>query len=195
LFGDYTTSSPNDPIAPFATDDKLDHSDTAEVHYRVSSRHLALASPWFKRALSKYGWSESGRNPEDGMFHVKAADWDEEALLVVLNILHLRNGKVPRSVSLEMLAKIAVLVDYYECGEALEVFTEKWIESLKASTPVPSTYDRDLVLWIWVSWIFDLADHFERATAVVIKEGQETLRNLELPIPSKVSSKFLVILF
>lgn len=125
MFGGRTTTSPNEPITNLATDDKPDHSDPAEVNYRVSSRHLVLASPWFKRALSEEGWSEFSRNPEDSLFHVKAADWNEEALLILLNILDLRNGKVPRAVSLEMLGKIAVLVDYYECGEALEVFTEK----------------------------------------------------------------------
>jgi hypothetical protein len=37
-----------------------------------------------------------------------------------------------------MLAKIAVWIDLYDCAEALESFTERWIEYLrvKASTRV-----------------------------------------------------------
>ena len=121
---------------------------------------------------------------------ITAADWDEEAFLILLNILHLRNRKVPRIVSLEMLAKIAVLIDYYECGEALEGFTEKWVGSLVAVTPMPLTYCRDLVLWIWVTWAFSSAAHFERATAVAVKESTEAFRDLGLPIPPKVSCEF-----
>lgn len=53
----------------------------------------------------------------DGLYHVPAEDWDGEALLCVLQVLHLHNSQVPRTVSLEMLAKIAVLVDFYKCAD------------------------------------------------------------------------------
>jgi hypothetical protein len=76
-----------------------------------------LASPWFSRALKKEGWSESDQNEKDGLIHISASDWDAEAFLILLNVLHLRNRSVPDKVSLDMLAKIAVLVDYYECDE------------------------------------------------------------------------------
>jgi hypothetical protein len=163
-----------------------EESEIKGIQYRVSSRHLTLASPWFKRAMTKEGWSESSRNEEDGLFHITADDWDAEAFLIMLNIFHVRNKKVPRTISLEQLAKIAVLVDYYECGEVLEVFTDMWIQFLKVRASVPSTYCRDLVLWIWVSWVFDVSDYFMRATAVAIKQSEKTLSTLDLPIPAKV---------
>jgi hypothetical protein len=148
-----------------------------------------LASPWFERALKKDGWVESNRNPEDGLFHVTTTNCDAGAFLLFLNVLHVRNGGVPRIVSLKMLAKTAVLVNYYECGEALELVQERWIIRLKGYKPVPSIYDRDLVLWTWVSWAFNLDDCFERATAVAIEQNEETLRTLELQIPGSVSGE------
>lgn len=44
----------------------------------------------------------------NGKYQLKAYYWDEEAFMVILNIVHLRNKKVPRDVSFEMLAKVSV---------------------------------------------------------------------------------------
>lgn len=66
---------------------------------------------------------------------------------MLLNIFHLQTKQVPRVINLELLAKVDVLVDYYECGEAIEMFTAMWINEVK-KTAIPSVYCRDLVLWI-----------------------------------------------
>lgn len=39
-------------------------------------------------------------------------DWDADALLILMHIMHGQTRRVPRSVSLELLAKIAVLPDH-----------------------------------------------------------------------------------
>lgn len=54
------------------------------------------------------------------LIHTTLEDWDREALLNVLNVLHTRNQNVPRQISLEMLDKIAIIVSYFECCEAVE---------------------------------------------------------------------------
>ena len=156
-----------------------------EVHYQVSSRHLQLASPWFKRAMAKETWSES--KLEDGKYQIIAHDWDEQAFLMLLNIFHLRTKQVPRVIPLELLAKVGVLVDYYECGEAIEMFTAMWIDEVKKIATL-SIFCRNLVLWIWIAWIFDLPKHFEDVSAVAIKYGKLDMDTLELPIPAFVSS-------
>lgn len=162
-------------------------SESCEIHYHVSSRHLQLASPWFKRAMAQDTWVES--RSEDGKFQIVAHDWDEGTFLLLLNIFHLRNKQVPRVISLETLAKVGVLVDYYECGEAVEMFTAVWIATFK-KTDIPSTFCRSVVLWIWIAWIFDLHEHFEYASIVAIKDGKMAMDTLGLPIPASVSSKF-----
>lgn len=83
------------------------------IRFRVCAGNLMSASPWFNRVLAKNGWMESNRNLEDKCYYISAEDWDEEAFLILMNIFHLRNREVPRTVTLETLAKIAVLVDYY----------------------------------------------------------------------------------
>jgi hypothetical protein len=164
------------------------------IHYHVSSRHLMVASSWFMRAMTKEGWAESSRNEEDKLFNIKAANWDPEAFLILLNIFHLRNRQVPRTVSLEMLAKIAVLVDYYhDCGEAIELFTTIWIDHLRANSTIPTTYCRDLVLWICIARVFNLRDDFNQATLVAVTQSEETFRTLRLPISSSVCGESIVI--
>ncbi|UPX16917.1 uncharacterized protein EKO05_0007298 [Ascochyta rabiei] len=183
--------------APLHTADRAGPTDNAktsvssaepegkDIHFHVSSQHLQLVSPWFKRAMTKEGWAESKLT--NGHYQVRAHDWDEQAFLMVLNIFHLRNKQVPRNVPLEMLAKLAVLVDYYECGEAIELFTAMWINKVK-ETAIPSSYCRDLILWVWVAWVFDMPEHCQRATAVVMKELKEAMPTLGLPFPNFVSS-------
>lgn len=106
---------------------------------------------------------EATPNPEDGRFYIGASDWDENALLILLNVFHLRKRRIPREVSLEMLAKIAVLVDYYELEkvEAMEDHINDWADSVRQTHTVPRLYNRDLILWIFVSAILNMSPEFK----------------------------------
>jgi hypothetical protein len=168
----------------------LQSTEDSPIHYHVSSQHLQLASPWFKRAMTNETWAES--KSVDGHYHIIAHDWDSNALLVLLNILHLRNRQVPGVISLEFLAKMAVLVDYYECSEAIEPFTSIWTGNMK-NIVVPSAFCRDVVLWICVAWIFAIPERFQAACAVAIKEGKDNMDTLGLPIPPCVLGLFFIL--
>jgi len=158
-------------------------SHEEEIQYHVSSSHLRLASPKFESMLFRGNWKEGIPNENDGCYYIPTEDWDGEAFLILLNALHLRNRQVPRSVSLVMLAKIAVLVDYYNCAEAVELSTEMWVKHLKNTTPIPSKYCRDLMLWMCIAWVLRLPQEFAQTTAVAIKRSkQEELSTLGLPI-------------
>jgi hypothetical protein len=116
------------------------NTEEAEVSYYVSRRHLVSASSALDRMISGADWKEGNLDENDSLYHVPAQDWDSEALLYVLQILHLRNGQVPRTIPLEMLAKIAVLIDFYDCAEVLESFIERWIEYLESPLPFHRTF-------------------------------------------------------
>lgn len=135
---------------------------------------------------------ESGLDPEYGKRHISAEDWDEEAFLILMNIIHLRNHKVPRTITLEMLAKFAVIVDYYECGESVDLFISMWVADLSVKTPIPTTYCRNLILWMWITWAFKLSETFNRVTAVAIRQSDQPVRNLGLPIPAWVTGMYYV---
>lgn len=177
------SNEPSEPIMP-------EQEEQGDVHYYVSSRHLALASGFFKSSLAKDGWIEGQPSAADGKYHLSAMDWDPEAFLILLQIMHLRNRHVPRSLTLEMLAKMAVLVDYYRCREAIEVFSEMWINFARSTSPMPSTYGRNLVLWMCVAWVFKLPTEFEQTTKTAFSRSKiPTIQGMGLPIPKLVLGK------
>ena len=158
-----------------------------DVVYQVSSQHLVCASPKFKSELTS--WSESLKR-DDGLYHVNTTDWDPEAFGILLNVLHLRFRQVPKSLGLELLAKIAILVDYYRCWEAFDLIADVWITHLRAKCSVPETYSRDLMLWILISWVFKLEGEFNESTFwASIKSDEPILRNMELSIPPAILRK------
>lgn len=156
--------------------------DDSSYEYRVSSRTLKLASPWFKRVLNRGDWAESTRDEADGRYHIKAEDWDPEAFLIVLNVCHLRNKDVPKILTLEMLANVALIADYYDLHEALEAYTAMW----SREAPEATTTD-EASLWIWISWTFRWADQFAHNTHLAIMNGiGPSMETLDLPIPERV---------
>lgn len=174
-------------MADDASEEELSSAEDCEVQFLVSSRHLALASDFFKNSLAKNGWKEGEPSEADGLYHLTTEDWDADALLILLNVLHHRNYQVPRAITLGMLARIAVLVDYYHCAEAVDMFPRVWINETKKIFPVPSTYDRNLVLWLFVAWFFKLPEEFEATTKIVLRQNTApTVQDMSLPIPEVV---------
>jgi len=147
------------------------------VNLRVSSKHLILASRYFKTALNGPWTQASSPGCSRSIY---ANDWDPEAFLILMSIIHGRNQQVPRVIGLELLAKIAVLVDYYDCHEAVEVFAEIWLRELRSQ--LPAQVGRELVLWLCVSWVFGYAEVFTFVTTTALQQSQEPLPTLGLPI-------------
>jgi len=169
--------------APFALLSLNEGLELPEIRMRVSSRHLTLASTYFERML-RSKWKEGHTLASNGSVSIPVMDCDPQSLMILMNIIHGHTRKVPRSVSLDMLARIAVLVDYFECAEAAELFTDTWIDHLKE--PLPTTYGRSLILWTCVAWVFRKPAVFTRVTAVAQKQSYEPIQTLGLPIPQNI---------
>jgi hypothetical protein len=164
--------------------EELPSEQEVEVRIRLSSKHLTLASTYFRKMLQG-PWKESITSP-DSCHTIDASEWDAEAMLILMNIIHGRALSVPRTISLEMLAKLAVLVDYYDCHEVVTLFAEVWVQNLEV---IPKEYCRDLILWLVVSWVFSQGTHFETVTKVALKESSGPLQTLSLPIPQRIVGK------
>ncbi|KAK1830933.1 hypothetical protein QBC39DRAFT_260074 [Podospora conica] len=187
----------NDPGAPFATsmspgamdppqDDLASEPMDSTPHtFLVSSRHLILASPVFKKMLTGSDWSEA--NKVEGQFRVDASEWDPAAFAIVLNLVHGWHRRTPKSVTLETLANIAAIVDYYEFYEAVEVACSSWVSTLRVSEPIPEEPGRKLYLWMLNAWVFGLDDIFKSTTKAAILHATSVLEAPDnLPIPAKV---------
>lgn len=149
------------------------------LHLKVSSKHLILASRHFRKMLTG-NWGEANTIHEDGYRHVTLEGFDPSALKLLLDIIHGKTRKVPRSLDLEMLAKVSVLVDDFECHEEVEVFSDIWLNHLQDS--LATEYNRDLILWILISSVFRKSALFKSATRTAILHSTRPIQALGLPI-------------
>ena len=171
-------------------DSSQDHQH-AEHHLqiRASSKHLALACPQFKRTL-QHGFQEGDELKSKGYLELPVQDWPALPFLILAMIIHGRTRTVPREISLERLAEIALLVDYYECYEAVEVFSDLWINSL-AKTPLESVCAAEK--WLFISWGFQQDMMFERSSKYLQLSYRTNITSIQYPIPSSVRGKFTLI--
>lgn len=154
---------------------------------RVSAKHLTLASPVFKSLLLG-GWKESSTFFDKGSLELVVSGWDLDAFLIFLRALHCQNKEVPRKIDAELFAKIAVLVDYYRCRDAMGFFADAWYSKLQGKIYL-SAY-RDLILWLCISWDFKIPEEFKRAITRAIDNEKRKISSLGLPIPANLIGKY-----
>jgi hypothetical protein len=65
-----------------------------------------------------------------------------------------RVRRVPRQVTLAVMASLAVLVDKYQMLECTELYVEMWVPDLRKSLPASLT--GGLLQWLSIAWIFKL---------------------------------------
>ena len=159
-----------------------------KVRIQVSSSHLRLASPYFKR-MFRSGWLEGDTLRIQRRVEIRLRNGeDPDALLIILNIIHGHTRSVPRVVDLTMLTKIAVLVDFYECYEAVEIFSNMWIDSLEGDSP--QSISTKLTQWIWVTWVFNKTHQFKAATQIARRQSKGSIETDGLPIPQIVLGQY-----
>ncbi|WEW57857.1 hypothetical protein PRK78_003324 [Emydomyces testavorans] len=188
-FDEQNYNEPGEEPEPNPSNPKEKSPETQEtsgqggVRLQVSSKHLRLASPLFRRMFS-CGLQEAVKLQSGECVEIRMETWDADVVLILMNAIHGKIRNVPRTVSLETLAKIAVLVDYYECHEVVELCSEKWIDHLERNAP--RSYSRDLMLWLCISWVFKTAYGFQAATRVAMEQSRGSILSLGLPIPPRV---------
>ncbi|RAL02499.1 uncharacterized protein BO80DRAFT_379015 [Aspergillus ibericus CBS 121593] len=153
------------------------------IRIQVSAKHLIFASSVFKKTLTG-GWKESVTYLQKGSVEITAEGWDLVALLILLRAIHGQYYSVPRKLTLERLAKVAVLIDYYKCKETMYPLTDIWLKALEE--PIPTTCSRDLILWLWVSWFFQLPAQFKKSTSTAMSCSTGWISSLGLPISYSV---------
>ncbi|PYH42925.1 uncharacterized protein BP01DRAFT_267136, partial [Aspergillus saccharolyticus JOP 1030-1] len=151
---------------------------------QVSAKHLQLASPMLNRQLTG-NFDEAQHLQQTGKVEITVESWDLEALLILLRIIHGQNRQVPQIISVSLCARIAVLVDYYACQEAVEIHLRAWKSHLE--TQVPTSYNATATIeWIWVSSFFEMAEVFDRVTLLAIRHGDDHMESTEFPIKPKI---------
>ncbi|KAJ5622548.1 hypothetical protein N7528_005780 [Penicillium herquei] len=153
---------------------------------QVSAKHMILASPVFKTMLTG-DWKESITLAKKGLVEVDAEGWNIEALLIVLRAIHCQHYNIPQKLSLEMLAQVAVIADYYQCKEPLHILKDIWINNLEET--IPGIFSRDLVLWLWIAWFFQLPFQFKVSTSIAMSHSDGWIDGWGLPVSQQVIGK------
>lgn len=162
------------------------------LRIKVSSKHLSFASKIFKSKLKYAGGQQSKQS--DGRIHLQLASeeqFDSKAVAIVLNALHGKGSKVPKEVDLDTLGQIALFVDKFQLFDAVEVYGERWISRLEHT--IPDAYNRDLIVWLYISYVFRNAEVLRGVTKTAIVGSDGPIKTLGLPIRDKLISKFLLI--
>lgn len=162
------------------------------LRIKVSSKHLSFASKIFKSKLKYAGGQKSKQS--DGRIHLQLApeeQFDSKAVAIVLNALHGKGSKVPKEVDLDTLGQIALFVDKFQLFDAVEVYGERWISRLEQT--IPDAYNRDLIVWLYISYVFRNAEVLRGVTKTAIVGSDGPIKTLGLPIRDKLISKFLLI--
>ncbi|KAI1047279.1 hypothetical protein LB505_008042 [Fusarium chuoi] len=138
-----------------------------EVRMRVSSRHLILASRYFRSALEG-PWSDASATSSffgKPLRQVVAYKWDAVAFALVLDIIHGRHRGVPRSVDLMLMTRIATIVDFYHCQEVVQIFADSW---RGIDAPIASKFSSHTLMGLFTSWVFSHQWVFDQATKITL---------------------------
>jgi hypothetical protein len=173
-------------LLELAISDESDSDDNSkrEVYFQLSSKHLTFTSEYF-RGLMANNWKEANSS-HDFAYSVTAEDWDEAALLMVMNIIHCKTKEIPHQVDLAMVAKVAVIVDYYQCSSAVRFYAEIWIKNFKKKDNSADTYGRNLLLKLFISYVFSNDSGFQKSTEIIIRESRGPIHSLGLPFPKEI---------
>lgn len=116
------------------------------------------------------------------------------AAAIVLNAVHGKAFKLPKTVDLGTLAQIAVFAGKFELTEAVSAYAELCSLRLLADGRMPSTYNRELVLCIYIIHVFGLVEAFKVATRVAAVHSSDRIKSLGLPLCESVIGAPLLVL-
>ncbi|KAJ5713471.1 uncharacterized protein N7483_010652 [Penicillium malachiteum] len=137
----------------------------------------------FKSMLTG-GWKESVEFQQNVSVTIEVEGWDVDSFTIVLRAIHGKFNQIPKSRTLEQVAKIADIADYYQLKEIMSVMLPAWKTALSDGL-AHGTY-RDLVMSVWASWFFGADQEFKNATSSAMTRMSGQVVSLGCPIPAKI---------
>ncbi|KAF4494404.1 hypothetical protein FAGAP_9467 [Fusarium agapanthi] len=156
-----------------------------EKHFLCSQKHLTLASRRASKLFSS-AFKEASKQ-DDGLYHWNFGDvFDVQAFEVVLKIIHGKTRRVPQGVELDLLSKIASIVDDLECYDALSFCTERWLLPYGGFYKLPERMDKTLAQLILVSFVFANKHIFRSCIQRAARYTCEGMPTFDLPIRADI---------
>jgi hypothetical protein len=146
---------------------------------------MILASRNFRDMLGNDNFEEGQTLRTQGAVEVPLPEDDPGAFILLLHIIHATTRKVPRHVCLSTLTALAILVDKYSLLEAVELFSDLWIDNVKDEEPMPESFTDDVPSWLMISWVFQKPVEFKAMSRIIEQECDERLEDMfgdDLPV-------------
>jgi hypothetical protein len=121
---------------------------------KVSSSALIMASPVWKKFLMP-PWEVSPPPPRK---QIDCTGDDPEALLILLNVAHLRFNKVPPNLRYQLLYDVAVLVDQYQCIRLVQPWAKTWTRYKEDFNDYTEAGNEG---WLFIAWVFGMVETFD----------------------------------
>ncbi|KAF5628784.1 hypothetical protein F52700_7876 [Fusarium sp. NRRL 52700] len=116
---------------------------------------------------------------------ISTTGWDVHAFFTVLRIMHGCNRQVPEVVSISFFVDVAVIVDYYECADAVAIAANLWKTDILTSKGERSPMqEKASVMWLWIAWVFAWPSEFCAAAyrQVYYSQGLDPIDPHDLPV-------------
>jgi hypothetical protein len=153
-----------------------------KLHVKASSRHLTIPCSYFGRMLQGE-LKEASDLRTDGHLTLPV-NGESRAFLILMLVIHGRTQTVPRKITFGILSHLSIMVDYYGCHEALELFSDLWMQDLKGT--FDATHRSQWMNWLLISWLFNQEDIFSEITAFIPLISTDTIDSGEWPIPKEM---------
>ncbi|KAF4437208.1 hypothetical protein FACUT_5862 [Fusarium acutatum] len=170
-------------------------SVTSTIVFCVSAKHLCLASPVFRKIIQgKFKESEPN---DQGLLEIRTSEWNAEALLIILDIIHGHNTSVPQRPSLEVIKQIGLIIDYYDCLEAVRIVFVYWHASIRDGKTYPCLPSHeDGIIYkglfgdgettmLFMAWMAQDQEYFKLLTRCAILTANGLVET-HLPVPAQI---------
>jgi hypothetical protein len=159
-----------------------------ETWLKASFTSLMQSSDYFKARPSP-NCPEGQELVQKGSVTIRIYGFDPKGVLIVLNILHLRHDQVPLRVSPELLTKVALVTDYFQCNQALAFIGNTWFTDCYS---YPSSNTQLSPEYVFACHVFGMKDPLDKVISNIWMVAKSRLRP-RLPAHSKLYHKYFLI--
>lgn len=152
-----------------------------EIHLRVSSLRLASSSEYFRAMLEGSRFPEGKQLKENGFVQIRLSDPEDkpEAFMIVLSALYEKDIQLPTKIEFQTLQNVAVLIDKYQWHAPITPHVISWFDDLQSTPAFSNSFDEDLLMWLWIAWLFGIRDHFKSLSRIAQQHACKPIQLIE----------------
>lgn len=149
-------------------------TDKGKARFQINSSTLCVASSVFRAMMGRHSQFKEARVLASARadancipYELTLEDDNQNALAVVLRIIHLKNYLVPKQVDEDQLYEVAVICDKYDVSIALMLWADRWITALvpNESASPPTVIGHK---WLFISYVFARKELFHKLSKELI---------------------------